>query len=71
MEKQLKARQSRFNPGVPGLFQAENRYDVRLANRGATGVCVVLDFIMYLFLAQNRPRIPVFGSNLKNKSMEE
>ena len=42
-------------------FQANNRYDVRLANRRAPGVWFVLGFRMYLFLAPKWPGTPVFG----------
>ena len=44
-------------------FQANNRYDVRLANRRAPGVWFVLCFILYLFSGQKSPGIPVVGDN--------
>ena len=54
--------ESQTNAGVHGPFQAKNRYNVRLANRRAPGMCFLLGFGVYLFLAQYGPGIPVVGS---------
>ena len=42
-------------------FQAENRYEVTLANPRAPGVWLLLGFKMYLLLAKKWPGIPDFG----------
>ena len=51
------------HPGVPGPFSAKNRYDVRLVNRRAAGVCLLLDYSVYryLFMAQIGPDMLVLG----------
>ena len=61
---------SRQNPGVSRLYQAKSRYDVRLANRRAPGVCLLLGF-SYIECTVSSPKmdhqtcIPVFfGWNL-------
>ena len=62
-QKSVESQAEYTNSGAPGLYRAKNRYRYNplWTNGRSRGVRFFLDFRMYLFLAPNRPGIPVFG----------